>query len=217
MRTSEFIKEIAAALNKAQAEIINPELNKVNPFHKSRYCDLPETIRCMKEAFARHGLSVVQSPGDANGVPILETRVMHLSGEWIETVTPLIMPGDKATMQSLGGCITYARRYALAALCNVAAEDDDDGNAVSTHKPANNEYKPYTASKEAPKAQSLNDIDNEIGALILALKAAESENVVSRIKAQATALRNRASMSAAQIKSLTMAINEAVERVEGRL
>jgi hypothetical protein len=32
-------------------------------------------------------------------------------------------------MQKLGSAITYARRFAMAALCNVAT-DDDDGNSI---------------------------------------------------------------------------------------
>jgi hypothetical protein len=42
----------------------------------------------------------------------------------------LVMKPVKDDPQGVGSCITYARRYALAAIVGVAPEDDD-GNAAS--------------------------------------------------------------------------------------
>jgi hypothetical protein len=53
----------------------------------------------------------------------------HPSGEYVEGSYPL--PGNVGS-QSIGGAITYARRYALCAVLGLApAEDDDDAAAAS--------------------------------------------------------------------------------------
>jgi hypothetical protein len=46
------------------------------------------------------------------------------------------MPFLKADPQAVGSAITYARRYALAAIVGIVADDDDDGNqaAGKSHK-----------------------------------------------------------------------------------
>jgi len=56
------------------------------------------------------------------------TRLMHTSGQWIEST--LWLPVGKADAQGVGAAITYARRYALQSILGVPAADDD-GNAVS--------------------------------------------------------------------------------------
>ena len=58
----------------------------------------------------------------------VETRLLHLSGEWVSTVVTL--PVEKATAQGAGSAISYGRRYGLSAILGLTAEDDD-GNAAS--------------------------------------------------------------------------------------
>jgi hypothetical protein len=61
---------------------------------------------------------------------VLHYQLEHAaSGQTIEGDYPL--PGN-ANSQSIGGAITYARRYALCAVLGLApAEDDDDANAAA--------------------------------------------------------------------------------------
>lgn len=53
---------------------------------------------------------------------------MHTSGQWTASELPIV--GDWGDPQKIGSCITYARCYALAAICGVA-QDDDDANAAT--------------------------------------------------------------------------------------
>lgn len=62
------------------------------------------------------------------------TLLAHASGQWISsdlTMTAQRQIKDGGgwekldTPQAIGSCITYARRYALAAMAGVAPEDDD--------------------------------------------------------------------------------------------
>jgi hypothetical protein len=49
------------------------------------------------------------------------------------------------TPQGYGSALTYARRYALAAMVGIAPDDDDDGNGASSKAPA-----PATKAPQAP-------------------------------------------------------------------
>ena len=84
--------------------------------------------------FRSHGLSYLQEAfTDDNGSPAIVTRLMHSSGEWIET-RPMILASNNNDAQSQGSAITYARRYQLSALFGIAAEDDDDGKKAVKDK-----------------------------------------------------------------------------------
>jgi hypothetical protein len=91
----------------------------------------------------------VQLPGESDHGPVLRTTLLHKSGQWIASEVPL-MVGEKSTMQTLGSAITYARRYGLAAMVGVVADEDDDGNAASKElAPARQSRKPPTADPQA--------------------------------------------------------------------
>ncbi len=135
MPHSESIGKLADALAKAQA-IMKPALKEAeNPFFKSRYADLASVWDAIREPLTKNGLSVVQvTTACANGSEIhLETKLLHASGEWISG--ELTMKPVKPDPQSIGSCLTYARRYALAAITGVASEEDDDGQAASVPTP----------------------------------------------------------------------------------
>lgn len=128
MNQSETTGKLADALAKAQAEMKNAPLNKVNPHFKSKYADLAAIRDACMPALCKHGLSVTQVTGMVEGQFVLRTRLMHSSGEWVESVYPL--PLDIGKPQAMGSAITYARRYCLAALAGLSAEEDDDANAA---------------------------------------------------------------------------------------
>jgi hypothetical protein len=124
MNTSEQLNEIAAALTKAQASMKNAALNKVNPHFKSKYADLAGIRDTVVPALTANGIAVVQTL--AQGLVL--TRLIHTSGQWIESACPIPTAPD---MQKMGSAITYARRYSLSAICGISADEDDDGNAAS--------------------------------------------------------------------------------------
>lgn len=134
MNTSESINELATALCKAQSEIGPAAMNATNPFLKNRYADLNSIVEAIKPALANNGLSYVQMPGIATSGEFgiaLTTRLMHESGQWLEDTFIMPMPTDergKSIMQVAGSAISYARRYALAAMLGVVADEDVDGN-----------------------------------------------------------------------------------------
>lgn len=128
MECSENINEIGAALAKAQGVIENATKDKANPYFKSTYADLASVWGACRAALSSNGLSVVQTPEQSEKGVIVSTMLLHSSGQWIKG--SYLMPVSKLDAQSIGSAITYARRYALAALVGVAPEDDD-GNAAN--------------------------------------------------------------------------------------
>jgi hypothetical protein len=133
MKTSESINNLAAALVALQSETEHANYDKTNPHFKSKYASLAEVIDVIKAPLAKHGLAVLALPGyQADVGYLLTTRLVHASGEWIETEMKLNPTKDDP--QGLGSAITYMRRYTLPGIGLYASEEDDDGNAASRPK-----------------------------------------------------------------------------------
>lgn len=138
-RRSESIAALAKALSAAQGEMQFAAKDTANLFFKSKYADLASVIEAAKPHLAKHGLSVSQSPdfrcfpsvdGSSVWLWVLESTLLHESGEWISSIYPLTP--IKSDPQGFGSCLTYARRYSFMALVGIAAaSDDDDGNKAS--------------------------------------------------------------------------------------
>ena len=139
---SETMGALYGALAKAQAEMKNAALNKTNPHFRSRYADLATIRDAITAPLAKHGLCVAQVIEHGERGPALVTILGHTSGAAIESRHPLPPMGKP---QEFGSALTYARRYALAAMCGIGAEEDDDANAANDAAPA----RPSAASQKA--------------------------------------------------------------------
>lgn len=127
MTASTELNELGKALALAQSEMKNAKLNRVNPHFKSKYADLAEIRDTVTPALSKNGIAVVQGTDATDNGLVVFTRLIHSSGQWIESRFPI--PYDKP--QTMGSGITYGRRYTLSAVCNIAADEDDDGNAAN--------------------------------------------------------------------------------------
>lgn len=126
---SESIAALSKALTQVQGSVEGAVKGKVNPAFKSKYADLTSVWEACREPLVMNGLSVVQFPGEmVDNRMTLTTQLSHESGEWMRCT--LSIPLTKADAQGYGSAVTYARRYALAAVVGVCPEDDD-GNAAS--------------------------------------------------------------------------------------
>ncbi len=146
---SEQINELAAALAAAQGEF--PAIPKSQVVdagtYTYRYADLADVLAAVRPALTKHGLAVSQ-PLQAGATLMLETMLLHKSGQWLSGSYEI---QRHPKPQEQGSAITYARRYAIAAILGIAAEEDDDGKAAQQAKPA----KASMASPfPAPSAQS---------------------------------------------------------------
>jgi hypothetical protein len=141
MHCSETIGKISAALQAFQASVGNIPKTATNPHFKSKFAPLDEIVAVINQKGPEHGLSHVQSVGSIGVI----TRVMHESGEWIES-DPLALSATKADPQGEASAITYARRYQLPAMYGLATEEDDDANRASVQ--------PHVESKTAEKPKA---------------------------------------------------------------
>jgi hypothetical protein len=134
LNQSEQINELAAALAKAQGAMKNAALNRINPHFKSKYADLSSVFDAIRGPLSANGLSTVQTTHIGERHMILRTLLLHTSGQFIASEYPLPLAGKP---QEIGSAMTYAKRYELAAIVGISADDDDDGNAAKPNGHAN--------------------------------------------------------------------------------
>jgi hypothetical protein len=136
-RSSETIGTIAAALAKAQAQLVNPEKSLVGTIRSDgstaversfRYAPLSSGLDIVRKTLSQHEIATVQTTSidETTGIVRLNTVLAHASGEWIASDWPVCPITDTATPHRMGAALTYARRYALFTLVGIAGEDDLD-------------------------------------------------------------------------------------------
>lgn len=133
MIKSDEINELAKALVKANSKVSNPKKNATNPHFKNEYATLDSVIEAYKSAYLENGISVLENPVTNEGKIGVSITLLHESGQYI-THDPFMLPPGRDNAQGYGSSITYARRYALSAVMNIAADDDDDGNGANPDK-----------------------------------------------------------------------------------
>lgn len=126
------MKQIAAALVKAQKSFGPALKTSTNPHFKSRYADLAACVEAVIEGLNSAGIMLMQSCHESDSGVIVETVFVHESGETM-SAGKLHVPAAKQDPQGYGSALTYARRYSLMAACGIAPEDDD-GNAATKAK-----------------------------------------------------------------------------------
>ena len=142
-RSSDSIRHIAKALAAAQRELQNPQprhegqirrelpsgLALIEPY---RFASLGDGLALIRPVLGRHGLSLIQATrlDSQAALLILETRIIHESGEWILADYPVgsIPPNGASDPRELGAALTYARRQSLFSLIGIAPQNDTDGS-----------------------------------------------------------------------------------------
>ena len=136
-RSSESVAALAAALAKAQAELVNPEKSLTAVIRSGRagegertfrYAPLSSGLDIVRRTLGQHEIATVQTTAvdQAAGIVNLTTMLAHASGEWIASDWPVCAVAEMASPQRMGAALTYARRYALFTLVGIAGEDDLD-------------------------------------------------------------------------------------------
>ena len=124
MKQSESIASLAPALVKALGEMRGVAKDSKNPHFKNDYASLEAVIDVARPVLGAHGLAFMQGLGEyAAGAMTVSTRILHESGEWIES--DFQMPVSKADPQGTASASTYARRYSLMSILGLPAVDDD--------------------------------------------------------------------------------------------
>ena len=132
-RSSETIGTIAAALAKAQAQLVNPEKSLVGT-RSFRYAPLSSGLDIVRKTLSQHEIATVQTTSidETAGTVRLSTVLAHASGEWIASDWPVCAISETSAPHRMGAALTYARRYALFTLVGIAGEDDLDAPDLVT-------------------------------------------------------------------------------------
>jgi hypothetical protein len=146
-QSSRSIGNLAAALAKAQVELVNPEKSMVATIPVGgkgateqifRYAPLSSGLDIVRKTLGQHEIATVQATAIDHeaGFVNVTTTLAHASGEWISSDWPVCSLEDMASPKRMGAALTYARRYALFALVGIAGEDDLDAPDLNAPEPA---------------------------------------------------------------------------------
>jgi hypothetical protein len=151
-RSSETIGTIAAALAKAQAQLVNPEKSLVATIRADgrrgaeqafRYAPLLIGLDIVRKTLSQHEIATVQTTSidEAAGIVRLSTVLAHASGEWIASDWPVCPIAETERPQRMGAALTYARRYSLFTLVGIVGEDDLDAPDLTDPAPETGELR----------------------------------------------------------------------------
>ncbi len=129
-------------LHSAKSEIGAISKDSRNPFFKSKYFDINQLLEHTEPILQKHDLLCLQPIIDG----VVTSQIIDVeTGEKVESGIALTNITDP---QKRGSEITYYRRYTLASLLGMQAEDDD-ANKASRKKPAT---KPVISEDQLAKA-----------------------------------------------------------------
>jgi hypothetical protein len=194
---------LAKALAAAQAELEDAKKDSVNPHFKNRYSSLGSVRAELKKVLPRHGFATPQTTiphGDA-GVCVV-TWLLHESGEWL--CGELFIPVSKRDAQGFGSALSYARRYALAAIVGITSDEDDD--AEHAVKPTTN-GKPETAKANKPES------DAEEKRFAEAFNVAKTTDAIAKVSADVARSVQEGKLTAAARQRLVPLYEAAVSRI----
>lgn len=179
-------KTLSAALAKAQAKMRDPVKDATNPHFRSRFVSLKGILDAVRPALQAADIALTQEVDFEGDVTYVRT-VLRYGTESIVSRYPVTCskPTDP---QAWGSAVTYARRYAVAAICGVApADEDDDGEAAAA--PARQAAKPKPAARPEPaiagavKVQPFREPEEAVEAILAATSMLAMDVVQHRIVA----------------------------------
>jgi hypothetical protein len=119
-------KNIYQKLSDAKAEIGAISKDSTNPFFKSKYFDINNLLAHVEPILHKHGLLVLQPIIDGK----VYTEIINVeNGECNTPIHSSLPLTDERDPQKIGSQISYYRRYTLASLLALQAEDDDANSA----------------------------------------------------------------------------------------
>lgn len=149
MKTSESIKQIAAALVKAQANFPaiprtkTAEIRGDKANYSFKYAPLEDILERVRPVLLAEGIALLQG---VEGFSLV-TTLLHESGEFISHAMEL--PHAYPSSRAYGSELTYKRRNSVTAVLGLATEEDDDGQHAERALAAEERKKIARASASA--------------------------------------------------------------------
>ena len=124
------LDHFAASLSKAQGEL--PILQKRKQGYGYKYADMAEIVETISPVLTKYGFGIVGSIEIIDGNHYFVATLKHISNQSHSCRVPLFFKPDAKVnaMQAYGSALTYAKRYAIITLLNLAADEESDDDGV---------------------------------------------------------------------------------------
>ena len=131
-------KNIYASLVAFQGEV--PVILKNNDIvdksgkPKYKYASLSDIKVIIAPIMLKNSLGVVQTVCHDNDTLVVTTKIIHTSGEFIESsisASVKLNTGYMSNIQAIGSVSTYLRRYGMSTMLGLVTDVDVDGTVVS--------------------------------------------------------------------------------------
>lgn len=149
MLMSTTITKISTALLAAQKSMGGAKKDSSNPFFRSSYADLNSIRAAVLPSLNEQGITVLQPTVVVDGKNYVRTLLLHESGEYLASDTEIVQ-SKQNDPQAHGSGISYARRYSLQSMLNVAALDDDGEGSMDRTSNRSTVKTTTTAATTAP-------------------------------------------------------------------
>lgn len=188
---------------------------KIGAKFEYKYITLDQILEELLPLCDAVGLAVYQRP--VNGE--LETVVVDCENPADQITCKLPLIGATGTMQNYGAAITYARRYSLGCIFQIATEEDDDAGSISRPKSAEKheyltkeQFDKITAEVERTHAnlnfilaryrlESLDLMSTQLATKLIA-QFAKAPNWKKATEEQVKAIKNEATRTGANLEDI---------------
>jgi len=146
LQQQQALTEFNNALAEAQGQMEPVRKDCQNPQTRSKYASFYALDEAVRPVYTDQGLTVSFDTDPTNSRPGEVLVLAYVSKGAFTRTYKIMMPADgigaKGGMvmtktHAMGSAVTYARRYLLSAIFNIAtADSDDDGNAAGRRAPA---------------------------------------------------------------------------------
>jgi len=169
IRSSEQIDKLADALAQAQSQLHNAARDDQG--HHAKFATIVSVTDTIRPVLSKQGIAYTQHLTQRREAEkwsfCCTTRLMHKSGQWIESTMSKPIDFTKGNQQNdfeYGKSATYMRRYSLFAICGIGAGDDPETLEDEKPQPVT-EIKPRKrpakkAAKAEPPAPTLQELTN---------------------------------------------------------
>lgn len=129
-----------------------PIIAKSKRAHNTSYAPLEDIVKITQPILSKYGFSVSFSTSQ-NGLESVTVQCMLMHRDGHSTSTELMLPTKSVSnsmnaMQAIGAAITYAKRYTISGILNIATGDDDNNGFTTNAKTA----KPTISDDQLEKA-----------------------------------------------------------------
>ena len=111
-----------------EGKIIFTRKNGSDGSYSYKYSSLGAIIKSVGPALSDCEIARVAGVKQDGEKIVISTMLIHSSGQWLGCELVFIVKSEDP--KKIGSAISYGRRYGLSALCGIASEEDDDGDAA---------------------------------------------------------------------------------------